>query len=451
MLWFKEETSQGEETELYVNLFTKTESSGADLSKNTEASCDEQEVRDFVERAKHYNARNDKFAEDIFNEGEQLLSMVEYVKAIKELSRCIYFAKPHSSAIGHAYAKRAICYYHLRMANECMADICMAKSILPYEAVEVMAVQCIKLVDFNIDPIPIIKRPLALSFKEHDKFPGIANCLDIRMNDDHEPYVITKSDLKIGQTILIEQPFSIVPTDFGEEIRDRCYYCFKKADDLHTLQTSKECDVGLYCSDDCALKSYRKFCDVKAFTNAMERIQLVLKTFHVVNDIFENVDDLMKIVQILIDGNDIPDHLTYEQRIFCVLFQLDLFFERYPDEIIKDIKLDAKNAYEILLTADDIKAKYNTEEKCRFVQHFLLHLRYLVEQAVDLHDHARYNDDSVLASYNYGHYAKALYTFGSYIQHSCVPNVCWFTIDDRLVLKVIRPIKKDEQILRSHL
>lgn len=54
-------------------------------------------------------------------------------------------------------------------------------------------------------------REPTLSFNEHKKIPGVGECLQIHKNIEFGRHIITTCDLQIGQTILVEEPYAIVP------------------------------------------------------------------------------------------------------------------------------------------------------------------------------------------------------------------------------------------------
>lgn len=60
--------------------------------------------------------------------------------------------------------------------------------------------------DSNIENESILLsiREPCLDFDEHEKYAGIANCLEIDYNERYGRHIITTHDLKIGQTIIVE-------------------------------------------------------------------------------------------------------------------------------------------------------------------------------------------------------------------------------------------------------
>lgn len=450
MLWSKEKTS---ESSSYVELFSKI-SPNITSSETGTAIHDELEAKEFKKRLKHYDKKFAELAKERREDGKKLFGKKDYVNAMKEFNRCLMFAQPDSVEIGLAYANRSACFFYMNMPNECLVDIELAKkSNYPNDLMDKLdnrASKCNNLEREDVKPLHTPIREPLLSFKEHEQFAGVAECLEINKNDEFGLHVITKSDLKIGQTILLERPFSIVPTKFCTQNRDRCFYCFRK---LRNFMSCEDCLVGFYCDMECMTKAHHKMeCNMEIFSSEKEKIQLVVKTFLNINAIFSDVDGLIKTINSLLNGNEFGmDDLSAAQKEFCSLFQLELHCEKYTNERKDAMTEKSKIAYDIVKSFPDIKERYATEEQQRFVQHLIHHLCYMVERAIDLQDYVRANSKSPLASYSFEHYAKAMYPFASYIRHSCIPNVCWFSVDDRLVCKVIQPIKSGEQIFRSHL
>lgn len=449
MLWSKEKTS---DTDSFVDIFAKT-SLDPPSTDPKQAKNDEAEDREFAKRAKRYDKKFKELALERREEGKKLFGQKYYIKAMQEFNRSLMFAQPGSEEVGLAYANRSACFFFLNMLKECLADIELAKkSNYPKHLMNKLhdrVTKCLNLEEKSPKSESSPIRGPTLSFEEHERFGGVAECLEIQKNDEFGQHVITTCDLEIGQTIIIERPFSIVPTKFCIQNRDRCFYCFAK---LRNFITCDDCLVGFYCDKYCMKKAFHKTdCNMEIFSDDKELIELVVKTFLSINAAFSDVDVLMKTVDSLLKGIDVTEDLTVKQRSFCSIFQLDLNREKYSVEQSNNLKSNSNTAYDIITSFPDIKEKYVTKEQQFFLQHLILHLFYAVEHAIDSQEFIRRDEKSPLASYAFEHYAKAIYSFGCYIKHSCIPNVYCFSVDDRLICKVIRPIKEGEQIFRSYL
>lgn len=276
-----------------------------------------------------------------------------------------------------------------------------------------------------------------LSFEQHTQFTGVANCLEIQKNDEFGYHVIATRDLHVGQTVLVEPSYAITKSLTYEH--NRCWNCYKN------LQNHISCDGcadRLLCNEDRLTKSLQlSSMSIKETTDLAEK--LLIKVFVA----FTDVDSLMNTVEALLNGDDVPD-LNATQKNFCSLFNLI-----HKHEVAKDqqFKLHpSANTFVVIMKMFDFKNTFNTEQRQRFLQHLILHLHHIAEYAIDLHEFKQNEIDEPIRSHTFAHFASAVYPFGCYLKHSCVPNVCWFAIDNRFICKVIRPIKRNEQVLRSY-
>lgn len=451
MLWSKEGTDS------FMDIFARSSSDSSPIER-TEEEHDENEDHEFKKRAKRYDIRLEELARERREEGKQLFGEKNYVEAMREFNRSLMFAKPNSEDVGIAYANRSACFFYLNMLKECLADIELAKeNNYPKHLMQKLddrIKKCLELEEESPKPVLLPIREEMLSFDdklfdEHDQFAGVAECLEIRKNDEFGRHVITNCDLEIGQTILIERPFSITPTKFCTQNRDRCLFCFGK---LKNFITCEKCSIGFFCDNYCMKRAFHRIqCGMEIFSDDKEQIELIVNTFLKINSLFSDVGLLMKTVETLVKGDDITDGLSVRQRNFCSVFQLKVNRGNYSDELMKDVESIPSTAFNTIISFPDIKEKYTTREQQCFLQHLILQLFYIVQNAIDLQEYVRPDGKTKLATYSFKNYAKAIYSFGCNIPHSCIPNVHWFSIDDRLVCKVIRPIKKGEQIFRSYL
>lgn len=452
MLWSKEDTTNGS----YIDIFDK---SNDDQLSTAESGRNEADDRDFLEREKRFDHKFEEYAEECRDEGKKYYARKDFIKAMQEFNRCLMFARSGSQEISLAIANRSACFYHLNMPDECLRDIELAKaSNYPADLqakLDDRVSKCHELKKQDVKPHLYVIREPALSFWEHERYAGVADCLEIQQSDDKSGYDIrTICDLDIGQTVFVEPAFSIVPTKFAVQNRDRCFCCFNQ---LKNFITCRDCLKGFYCNNDCMERAcHRIDCSVDVVRDDQREqveIELLVKTFLIANAAFDDADNLMKIVDLLLrDGDNLPDDLTPAQRSFCFLFKLpNAMREKHSDEQLSELKRKAASAYQIVASFEGIKLKYSSIEQQRFIQHLIFHLFCIVGHAIDLNEPIRTDSKPFLAAYSLEHYASALYPVGCHIKHSCIPNVSWFSDRNRLVCTVIRPIKKGEQLFRSYL
>lgn len=396
------------------------------------------------------DSKRDVKAEAHRMEGKKLFTQGKYFDAMKEFNIALRFAQNFSDEVGLAYANRSSCFFFLNMFDECLVDIELAKdSRYPVYLTEKLneRIRICNLVMLNNQRIPKRLREPLLSFKEHKEFPGAAECLEIRKNDKYGQHIVTTRDLEIGQTILVEEPYSI--TTFSESKgRDRCMHCFKEC---RNFIPCTSCVNGLFCDEKCMNKSSHKYnCMLWVPEPDKHKFKLVMETFFKISVAFPNFNSLMNTTELLIRGRDAVA-LTNEQRKFARLFQLIHNHERISADKLESLRIVANHCfYAVVKSLPGFMGKFVDVKKRRFLQHLMFHLCHITEHEYFVHEYLLGNANEEVSACAFDIYASGMYLFGDYINHSCVPNVLYFTVDDRLVCKVIRPIKCGEQLFRCY-
>lgn len=442
ILWKKE---QSQNSELFLDIFAN-ENFNINLSKVTF----EYELHKF----NYKFPKSDSLARRYREKGKEFFEDGDYLMALTTYNLGLAMAESNSAEKGMAYANRSMCFLKMNMPEKCLIDIEFAKQFnYPshlMQKLEARTAKCNALLADETFKSKIynLEEP-TLSFKQHNRFVGVADCLEIRNDDRFGYHVITTCDLNVGETILVEPSYAITPKRNVNIGRDRCWNCFK---DLQNYITCEKSIGNLYCNEDCMQKSFHRYeCDLPTLTRK-ETSDLVFKVLYKLIVDFPHIGDLMKMVDKLLKDEEVTG-LTRAQEDFCSIFRL---FHKHKLSESQQSTLPRQSAiiFVQLMEIDEFKEIFRAKEHQRFLQHLILHLLHVTEHAFDLHEfkpeHSDDGDEPVMAG-TFLHYASAIYPFASYIKHSCAPNVFWFAIDDRLICKVIRPIAKGEQVLRSYL
>lgn len=84
---------------------------------------------------------------------------------------------------------------------------------------------------------------LKLSFGPNEKYPCMADVLDVQKNSKFRRYISAKKDIAVGQAVLIEKSY----ISFGCAIdRVQCYTCLKE--EQNSIACPKCTDV-MFCSE----------------------------------------------------------------------------------------------------------------------------------------------------------------------------------------------------------
>lgn len=451
VLWKKEESS---DSDLYIDLFSGR---GYERHMNI-VKVNVAEFKEFVDiSAKVWlhclERKNGERAEEERRVGNVLFGQKKYFDAMIKFNNALRLAPSDSKELGLAYANRSSCFFFLRMLDECLIDIELAKKsnypahLMPKLEDRVLNVKK-SMASGQIQMSGIRVREPVLSFKEHDDFPGVAECLQIEKNNRFGHHVVTTHDLKVGQTILIEQPYSIAHTESESKRRDRCMHCFKECANFIPCPN---CVAVLYCNEECMEKSYHKYhCVLWVPEPDKNKFRLVLETFFKINDAFPDIDLLMNTVELLQKGQIVTNLTSAEQKKFCQFFRLTTNHEKKFEQQAERLRTIANHCFfAVALSSPNLKGKFKIVKHRRFLQHFMLHLCHICEHSYEMDEFFMKDDDGSAVDYNINQYGNGMYLFGSFINHNCVPNVLRYMIDDRLIWQVIRPVKKGEQLFRS--
>lgn len=390
-------------------------------------------------------------------EGNHLFSQGKYHLALEKYNKSVCYAEDGTQAVALAYSNRSSCYLKLTLYNECIQDIELAKrSNFPGELMRKLNVrhgECLyELSQGNAESARINNQNASLSSDEHMNFPGVADCLELQENSEWGRHVTTTRSLNINETVMIESPFSFVGHDCNDSKYYRCSHCYKA---LVNFTPCKECVHSMFCSDEClegANGSRHKFecllsqmessnceCDEKDF-------QLVLEILWKINAAFESVEELIRTVEAIV-GGDCIENLKTKKLAMILRLETNKGMQDSSD-VQRSIGHSLKN-YFVAMRIPELQEKFVTEEHKKFLQHLILHLVHLAKQSIlfsDLNVDVDLFMEAELRDYGLG-----LYPIGCYLNHSCVPNVYCYSVDNRLICKVIRPIRSGEQLFRSYM
>lgn len=197
--------------------------------------------------------------------------------------------------------------------------------------------------------------------------------------------------------------------------------------------------------------SFHNFeCNMPISLSRKETFELMLRMFFNINAAFTDIDLLMKTVETLLVGGKPSNLTTSAQRNFCTLFQLTHNHRQLFEHQLDRFRAATSVAIITINRFPELKSRFSAMQHQRFLQHLLLHLFHIAEHSVELYEHTQEKESDSISETEYERYAYAMYPFSCFINHSCIPNVWLYSVDDRLIGKVLRPIKKGEQLFRSY-
>lgn len=121
--------------------------------------------------------------------------------------------------------------------------------------------KCLKLIE-NGDNKEPCRVEATLSFPPDEQIPCFANGILMSRSSNGDSHVVTKRNLEIGQTIIIEEPFEMVSeTPFNYR---QCSNCFKTDANLIPCPN---CTRVMFCSQDCFDAGHEKFHNIECDIN----------------------------------------------------------------------------------------------------------------------------------------------------------------------------------------
>ncbi|CAO1396017.1 unnamed protein product [Diamesa hyperborea] len=329
--------------------------------------------------------------------------------ALKEYNDSLSYIQSKES-LGLTYAERSAVCFECDEFESCLRNIQLAiDHNYPVDTVAVLherKLKCLQLMKTNM------KRGnhwefLKLTYAANHKVPFIVDCLELNKNEIHGNHIITNKDLKVGDIIAIEKPYSIVLVG----LRSRCCATCGSRKTFDFIP----CDLNYenYCSKACqqfALNTVHRP-EAKIFSKQFSPMTM---------RIYMNA-------LVLFDGSieDLQAFLCANQSPPRSIFDLDL---NSSDEIE-----NGRNRLIALFgLIDDVD--FTNKNTDQFVTYFLECALEVVKSNLLTSSHE---------------YFQGIYLFRSHLNYSIKPNSVTLQMDNQTLHLVIRPIAKGEQLFTN--
>lgn len=152
--------------------------------------------------------KSDELASKHRLKGNELFRDRKYFQALCSYNESLCFAPPDSEAMGLGFANRSAVYLEIGEFNHCRTNIKLAKQFKypskSFYKLDRREQSCLQ--QNNVKPK--LYDSLRLARKPNPKYPFIADCLKLKRNLSFGRHIVTSSNLKTGEIIAIERPFS---------------------------------------------------------------------------------------------------------------------------------------------------------------------------------------------------------------------------------------------------
>lgn len=434
MLWQKESNNEGA---LFVDLFKpdglqKFEQQYWNICRSVKLELDD---------INYIESKSDELSVEYRQTGNSWFGNDKLELAMRNYNLSLCAAENDSVNIAFSFANRAKCFFHMKRYENCLIDIELAINN-GYENIS-------KLEKIKADCLKMMKkagsadrREEKLGYPPNKQFPGMANVLQFESNPEYGRHVTATTNIDIGKTVLFKNIY------FGEVFVTRyemCAICLKSNTNLvpctkctfyMVCYGDSQCKIGHWL--ECGIMDRPLFGDVPTVAMLMPVIRSILK----INHLFPNTDDLMEFVNDAINSDqfEIPSFTT-EQSTYRA-------FLKVSTECDSDFKDKMFFIYKAVMSRPKIVNSFSTEKHQRFLPH-------LIKQHMDIFIPNLVLDKVALIMPNVIalRLTASVYCFDitkSYFNHSCYPNIVIYFDNGHVIGKVIRPIKKGEQLCASY-
>lgn len=197
-----------------------------------------------------YNRESLAFEERML--GNVFYNHREYKMAIWKYNNALTLTKS-SKKRGLAYANRAVAYLALKMYEDCLDSVSLAKDcVLPKNVLQkVLARERVALEHLGSAEVDV-KEPTKLTYRRHKQISSFVHCLSLK--DPHNLFggIVTTKNLLPGDVLVVEKPLAVITSGM-------CNYCFRKCGSL------KPCKCGsvMFCSEKCQVSAFTEYHDIE--------------------------------------------------------------------------------------------------------------------------------------------------------------------------------------------
>lgn len=399
------------------------------------------------------NKKNNKLSVNARETGNVKLEQNDIDSAMKMYNKSIRFAEDNDH-LCLAYGNRSYCFLKLNCFDQCLVDIQNAidthypKHLTP--KLEKRKKQCLEKLESQTKLTCIEPQ---LSYTPDHKLPCMANVLQIEINKQYGRLITAKTDIRIGETLLVEKAY--VRSSTGAE----CYNCSKK--NMNFFPCLNCADV-MYCSKNCSDENFHSVeCNTEFGSDDSsegESSSFILRSLVIGINTFKTIDEMIALITSCLstDPKEICQSISTPMEMYKAFFELSSFIR---DQQILDFRKQAAVIFNTIMGSSKLSLKFDTQAKQRFLGHLIVHHGLIIRTNAfgGLCEPAdEFNDDDVngkaLSRTEIDNdYERNVFLLTSYFNHSCLPNVTKLSIDNLAVVQAIQPIKKGQQLFVTYL
>lgn len=372
-------------------------------------------------------AQKNELTSKQFNDvGNEYFQREEWRKAMEFYNQGIRFATKISENMCILYAKRGLSFFRLKMYDKALQDFTYALGMeYPYGFGVTLLEYRDNCIKFLSQATPNPPRFPALNFDADDKHPCMANALElIKAAELNKSHFVAKTDINVGQIILVEEAFTSIAVGF-----DRTY-CFTCLATVQNFIHCPDCVDAMFCSVDCMNRNIVHKMSCSHFYHRMPSyIKLVVQSILDAIASFSTVEDLMKFCKATQSCQPIDLEVTEKMANYATFFSLPLSTKELPLLLTYD-------AYTTLMTIPFVQYVFNTHSKQRFLMHLVGH--HVQVLAINSEGGFEKNQNQFIVA--------TMTNLLAMFEHSCTPNLLRYPIDNKTVLITIQPVRAGDHL-----
>lgn len=180
--------------------------------------------------------KSKEISDTLRNAGNKFYNDKNFFEALINYNASLCYAPHESESQGLAYANRSAVYFEMKLFNVSLNNIELAKKCgYPVKNISTLdrrAEKCRQQVENEVTKDEKSYDFIKLSREVNAKLPFVAKCLEMRENKKFGRFIITNSDLNVGEIIVIEKPFFKVMKSDGR---------YENCDETNKFQRCANC------------------------------------------------------------------------------------------------------------------------------------------------------------------------------------------------------------------
>lgn len=373
-------------------------------------------------------AKNNTIADDLLAEGFELLKGGERWLAMDKFNKALCFAEKDSEQVSIAYGDRAETFLELNKFDNCLIDVVLAlQSSYPQRYMDRL-LKCRDACIAKRSSQRNRSRVPRLSYPSNPDYPGMADVLEIKQSEEFGRYIVAKTDIPMGSTVLLEPSF-MPANPFHGSI---CANCFRGA---RSFIACPNCTTALFCTKQCMESGavyHATECGYIFCSEQLGRIpQYLIRSVSMGINICGGVDQLIAFVEtVRQEPPAIPTSTLDPLDRYRAFLQLQINKRVRNSDDMKKLA----QAYVFITTMPATKDLFNTEAKKRFLMHLIVMHDFIIT-------------DNRIGGLEYGDVSvRSLGLIESLFNHRCLANVTKYKIAGNSMVITVRPVNAGDQL-----